>query len=145
MAIGWIKEAAELGIKVFGDVNYRGPCPHEMAEQLSFLGLLEQYYPEYACVAVHIANEGKRSKRKGQQMKMEGMKKGACDIFIPCKPPLLIELKRRDPTKSRISIDQIKYILNAKKIGANACVAIGAVGAFEAVKHYMGDPIVTRE
>jgi Holliday junction resolvase len=52
-------------------------------------------------------------------------------------PPILIELKRRDHTKSSVSSDQIKYILNAKKIGANACIAVGAQGAMAAVRHYV--------
>lgn len=33
--------------------------------------------------AIHIPNEGKRSPRRGAQLKREGMKPGVLDIFIP--------------------------------------------------------------
>lgn len=132
-----LKKLQTYGIEVFGNTAWRGVCPLEMAEQISFLALLAVEFPVFADVAVHIANEGKRSARRGAQMKLEGLNKGACDIFIPAVPPILIELKRRDHTESAVSNDQIKYILNAKKIGANACIAIGAQGAMAAVRHYV--------
>lgn len=132
-----LKKLKQCGIDVFGNADWRGVCALEMAEQISFLALLAVDFPVFADVAVHIANEGKRSARRGAQMKLEGLNKGACDIFIPSVPPILIELKRRDHTKSAVSSDQIKYILNAKKIGANACIAIGAQGAIAAVRHYV--------
>lgn len=136
MAIGWIKEAAELGIKVFGDVNYRGPCPLETPEQISFFALLDSLHPDLGAVAVHIENEGRRSKFLGAKKKINGLKKGACDIFIPCDPPILIELKRRDPSKSSPSADQIKYMINARAVGASVCIALGAAGAIDAVNYY---------
>jgi hypothetical protein len=132
-----LKKLQTYGIEVFGDTSWRGECPKEMPEQISFLALLAAEFPVFAAVAVHIANEGKRSPRRGAQMKLEGLNKGACDIFIPSVPPILIELKRRDHTESAVSNDQIKYILNAKKIGANACIAVGAQGAMAAVRHYV--------
>ncbi|AUR98062.1 hypothetical protein NVP1246O_55 [Vibrio phage 1.246.O._10N.261.54.E10] len=121
-------------IPVFGDVNFRGKCPLETPEQISFLTLLRREFPELAEIAVHIRNEGKRSKRQGAQQKAEGMNTGASDIVIPCEPPILIELKRRDHTLSSTSKEQLKYLINAQKLGAFACYALGAVGAMEAVR-----------
>jgi hypothetical protein len=34
-------------------------------------------------LAIHIANEGKRSPRGGAQLKREGMRSGVVDIFVP--------------------------------------------------------------
>lgn len=121
-------------IPVFGDVNFRGKCPLETPEQISFLTLLRREFPELAEIAVHIRNEGKRSKRQGAQQKAEGMNTGASDIVIPCEPPILIELKRRDHTLSSTSNEQLKYLINAQKLGAFACYALGAAGALEAVR-----------
>ncbi|AUR95167.1 hypothetical protein NVP1201B_62 [Vibrio phage 1.201.B._10N.286.55.F1] len=121
-------------IPVFGDVNFRGKCPLETPEQISFLTLLRREFPDLAEIAVHIRNEGKRSKRQGAQQKAEGMNTGASDIVIPCEPPILIELKRRDHTLSSTSNEQLKYLINAQKLGAFACYALGAVGAMEAVR-----------
>lgn len=123
-------------IKVFGDTSFRGDCPKETPEQISFLCLLKSEFPELAKIAVHIRNEGKRTKRQGAQQKLEGMNTGASDIIIPCVPPMLIELKRRDHTKSSSSEKQLKYLIDSEKQGAFACYALGAVGAIEAVREW---------
>ena len=121
-------------IPVFGDINFRGPCPLETPEQISFLCLLKAEFPELAKIAVHIRNEGKRTKRQGHQQKQEGMNTGASDIVIPCCPPMLIELKRRDHTKSSTSAKQLNYLVDSQEQGAFSCYALGAVGAIEAVR-----------
>ena len=96
--------------------------------------MLRKDFPELAEIAVHIRNEGKRTKRQGLQQKQEGLNTGASDILIPCTPSILIELKRRDHTKSSISDKQIKYLVNSKLLGSFSCVALGALGAIEAVR-----------
>ena len=121
-------------IPVFGCTEYRGDCPKEAAEQVSFLSLLKSEFPALAKIAVHIRNEGKRTKRQGAQHKLEGMNTGASDIVIPCCPPMLIELKRRDHTLSSTSKKQLDYLINSQEQGAFACYALGAVGAIEAVR-----------
>lgn len=123
-------------IPVFGDTALRGACPLEVAEQISFLCLLKSEFPELAEIAVHIRNEGKRTKRQGAQQKVEGMNTGASDIIIPCVPPMLIELKRRDHTKSSSSDKQLKYLIDSHAQGAFACYALGAIGAIEAVRKW---------
>lgn len=123
-------------IPVFGDTSLRGACPLEVAEQISFLCLLNSEFPELAEIAVHIRNEGKRTKRQGAQQKVEGMNTGASDIIIPCNPPMLIELKRRDHTKSSSSDKQLKYLIDSHAQGAFACYALGAIGAIEAVRKW---------
>ena len=121
-------------IPVFGDTTFRGDCPLETAEQVSFLCMLKAEFPELSAIAVHVRNEGKRSKRQGYQHKQEGMNTGASDIVIPCCPPILIELKRRDHTKSSTSDKQLNYLVNSQGPGAFACYALGAAGAMEAVR-----------
>ncbi len=123
-------------IPIYGDLDYRGKCPLETAEQVSFLSLLRREFPELAEIAVHIRNEGKRSKRQGVQHKNEGLNTGASDIVIPCNPPILIELKRRDHTLSSTKKSQIDYLVNSQSLGAFACYALGAVGAMKAIRSW---------
>ncbi len=123
-------------IKVFGDTGFRGKCPLEVAEQVSFLALLGLKYPDLAAIAVHIRNEGKRTARQGFNQKQEGMNTGASDIVIPCNPPILIELKRRDHTLCSVSAKQIDYLSKSQEQGAFACLALGAAGAMEAVEQW---------
>lgn len=121
-------------ITIFGDVSYRGECATETAELIGFFRLLENEYPTLAAIATHIRNEGKRSKFQGYKQQQEGMNTGASDIIIPCHPPIVIELKRRDHTLSTISAKQVSYLSSAHVLGAYSVVALGAVGAMEAVK-----------
>lgn len=121
-------------IPVFGDVSYRGECATETAELIGFFRLLEEEFPSLAAIATHIRNEGKRSKFQGYKQQQEGMNTGASDIIIPCSPPIVIELKRRDHTLSTISAKQVSYLSSTHVLGAYSVVALGAVGAMEAVK-----------
>ena len=126
-------------IPVFGDKSYRGDCAIEAAEQITFFGVLRKHYPEIGSIAIHTRNEGKRTLNQAQRHKAEGMVTGAPDIVIPCSPPILIELKRRDHTKSRWQDGQIEYLLAAKAQGAHVCVALGWEAAIEAVKAFTSE------
>jgi len=64
------------------------------------------------------------------------MNTGASDIIIPCSPPIVIELKRRDHTLSTISSKQVSYLSSAHVLGGYAVVALGAIGAMEAVRSW---------
>ena len=131
-----LKKLAEAGIIVSGDTSYREKCPLETAEQVSFLAMLRAEFPELAKIATHIRNEGLRSRREGARQKVEGLNTGAPDIVIPCSPPILIELKQRNHTKSSVSDSQIIYLKAAQKLGAFCRIALGAVGAMEAVREW---------
>ncbi len=126
-------------IKVSGDDSFRGDCPLESAEQVSFLAILKTEYPDLAAIAVHVRNEGKRTKHQAHRQKQEGLNTGASDIIIPCSPPIVIELKRRDHTKSSISAKQIAYLARAQRLGARACVALGASAAIDFIRECMKD------
>lgn len=118
-------------ITIAGDTAYRGQCPHESAEQIT---LFNQLPPRLKKIATHIRNEGKRTVQQAQRHKIEGMNTGASDIIIPCSPPFVIELKRKDHTKSKISKEQVEYLEECQKQGALVCVALGWESALEFIK-----------
>lgn len=118
-------------ITIAGDISYRGQCPHESAEQITFFNQLP---PHLKKIATHIRNEGKRTAQQTARHKIEGMNTGASDIIIPCSPPFVIELKRQDHTKSTISKEQVEYLEECQRQGAFVCVALGWRGAMEFLK-----------
>ena len=128
-----LKKVASHNIDVIGDTSYRGDCPSETAEMIGFFFWLRSHHPKLAAVAVHVRNEGQRSKRQGYQHKQEGMNTGASDIVIPVNPPICIEMKRRDHTKSTISDEQLDYLVAAQDAGAFAVLALGCKGAMEVI------------
>ena len=132
-----IKQVHGAGLVVYGDPDWRGKCPLEAAEAISFFCHLRAEFPELAKVATHIRNEGKRTKRQGYQHQQEGMNTGASDVIIPVCPPIVMEMKRRDHTLSSISKEQVDYLVAAASGGAFTGVALGAAGAMEMVRAWV--------
>lgn len=118
-------------IKVYGDTSFRGDCPKESAEQITFFNYLRKAHPALGRIAIHPRNEGKRTFGQAARQKAEGMTKGAADVIIPCCPPLVIEIKRRDHTKSSWEDGQIDYLLACQAAGAIVAVALGWEAAVE--------------
>lgn len=132
-----IKQVEVAGLVVYGDPDWRGKCPLEAAEAVSFFCQLRAEFPELAKVATHIRNEGKRTKRQGYQHQQEGMNTGASDVIIPVCPPIVMEMKRRDHKLSEISKEQVNYLVAAASGGAFTGVALGAAGAMEMVRAWV--------
>lgn len=131
----------DLSFKVYGDPLFRGPCPIESLEQVTFFARLRREYPNsLGLIAIHPRNE---QQLKGAQhmgmmrQKAEGMTTGAADIIIPGRMTFVCELKRRDHTKSQWQDGQIEYLQAAHRAGAFACVALGCDAAWEALKEWM--------
>jgi len=121
-------------LKVYGDIDFRGKCPPESAEQITFF---RQLPPELKAIAIHPRNEGKRSYHQTAKQKAEGMNVGASDIIIPAAPSFVCELKRRDHTKSAWQKGQIEYLENCQKNGCFVCVALGYEAALQAVDDWI--------
>ena len=114
-----------------------GPCPSEKVEMASFFNRLRRDHPQLGAIALHIRNEGKRTAMQHQSMVGEGgFVKGASDVVIPGVPTFVMEMKSRAKT-ARVSKEQTAYLEAAAANGAFACVALGAVGAWEAFEAWL--------
>ena len=124
-------------IKIYGDILYRGKCPNESLEIVTFFNRIRKLYPDsYGLLAYHPRNEGKRTYQQTIKYKSEGMVTGTADIVIVGNPSFVCELKRRDPTLSSISDEQINYLLAAQNHGSFVCVALGHEAAWEAFNEW---------
>lgn len=103
---------------------------------VTFFNRIRKSHPEYAAVATHIRNEGKRNMNQITMHKAEGLVTGCCDVIIPGAPAFCMELKSRSP-KAKITDKQVAYLEAAQKIGAFACVALGADAATEAFNDWL--------
>lgn len=127
-------------LDVYGSLDFRGGCPQETLEQVTFFARLRREYPELGRIAYHPKNEGRRSGRDFNALAMDkamGLSPGASDIIIPGAPAFVCEMKRRDHTKSSWQPGQIEYLEEAQKQGAFCCVALGVDAAMEAVKKWL--------
>lgn len=128
------------GVRVYGDLGFRGKCPKEDVEQVSFFNQLRREYPtSWGLLGLHPRNEG--LKEKGQfstviKHKAEGMTAGAVDIIIPARVSFVCEMKRCDHTLSAWQPGQVEYLEAASAAGAFACIALGAVAAWEAFEEW---------
>lgn len=124
-------------LQVFGDATFRGECPKETVEQITFVSRVRREYPEtHGRLIVHIQNEGKRTAGQVFYAKANGLTKGASDIVIPGRRTFVCEIKRRDHTLSRWQDGQIEYLQAAHNAGAFVCVALGADGASAAFEEW---------
>lgn len=121
---------------IYGDRRWRGKCPSESAEQITFFNKLRTTYPDtWGRLALHPRNE--QQLRGGQhrgmiRQKAEGMTPGASDVIIPGKVAFVCEIKRQDHTQSKWQPGQVEYLEAAHNAGAFACVALGWRGAWDA-------------
>ena len=129
-----------LPFPVYGDPAWRGKCPQESTEQASFFNQLRLQHPStWGLLGLHIRNEGKRHAAQMMQIRAGGgFVAGAADIVIPGRQTLVIEMKRRDHTKSKWVDGQVEYLTAAHNAGAFACVALGAAAAWEAFEDWAG-------
>jgi len=126
-------------IAIYGDTDFRGPCPKEVLEQVTFFSRLRREYPTtHGALAIHARNEGKRTLLQAATEKSEGLTTGATDIIIPGAPAFVCELKRRDHTLSSIHKAQLDYLRAAKAAGCFTCIALGVDAAWEAFHVYLG-------
>lgn len=134
-------DLATAGVLTFGNLDFRGKCPTEALEQVTFFNRLRTDYPDtWGAIAVHPRNEGQL--RGGQfagmrKAKAEGMTPGSADIVIPGAPAFVCELKRQDYSKSDWQDGQIGYLAASVKCGAFVCVALGYVAAWQAFEYYL--------
>lgn len=131
----------DSGIYVF-DSGYRGVCPLEETDQMEY-GLWMQYrFPD--ALWFHVPNEtgtksGIQFVLKRQKM---GVRKGVSDNVIlthgvnhKCA---MIELKRRDKAKSKVSKEQMAILEMAVSEGHFAAIAYGAEQLKIATLFYFG-------
>ena len=113
-------------------------CPSETNEQITFIARLPE---KYSRIVLHPKNEGRL--RDGQFSKlsidraMASLNKGASDIIIPGSPTFVCEIKRCDHTLSKISDEQVEYLLACQDAGAFACISLGCDAATEAFRCWL--------
>lgn len=141
MRLSDFQDIAKNGVVTFGDLDYRGKCPTEDQEQITFFNRLRrEYAATWGKLAVHPRNEGLRFGGQFSAVakhKAEGMTPGASDIIIPSRVTFVCELKRRDPTQGRWQDGQREYLEAAAKAGAFACVALGCEAAWQALQAWL--------
>jgi len=128
-------------LAVYGDASFRGKCPLESAEQITFFNQLRSKYPDsYGRIALHPRNEGQLIGGQHSSIdkkKAEGMSTGASDIVIPGATSFVCELKRRDHTKCSWQDGQIEYLEASHNAGAFVCVALGWEAAWQAFSEWL--------
>lgn len=106
----------------------------EAYHQQTFFNQLRKHHPAIASIAIHVENEGKKTMAQSQHSRLMGQVKGASDIIIPARVPLVMELKI---WSGRLSKEQVAYLRNVSAHGAYGCVAVGFHGAWAAFNFWL--------
>jgi hypothetical protein len=140
MRLSDFEELNRSGVMTFGDLGFRGKCPSENQEQVTFFNRLRsQYSDTFGKIAIHPRNEGLRKGAQIKSMDMhkaEGMTAGASDIIIPARVTFVCELKRRDYTQCSWQDGQMPYLSSVASLGGFACVAFGVDAAWQALGYW---------
>lgn len=127
-------------VPIYGNPGWRGECPMESLEQVTFFNRLRTQYPgNWGVLAIHPRNEQqlRGAQHRGLiRQKAEGMSPGAADIVIPGSPAFVCEIKRRDRTRSKWQDGQREYLEAAMGAGCFVCVALGCDAAWEAFEEW---------
>jgi len=115
-------------LTVHGDRSFRGLCPKETAEQVTFFAMVRKSHPRSPIL--HIRNEGIRTAYQISKEKSEGLITGAADIIGIGSPTLVIELKRKDHTKSKYGDGQLDFLYSCQNLGARVSVCLGHEAAY---------------
>lgn len=88
--------------------------------------------------AIHIPNEGKRSRAAGAALKRAGLRPGAPDVFIPCPAGpyhgLFIEMKYG---KNKPTAAQMRFLDTVSTFGYKTAVCYSADRAIRAITEYL--------
>lgn len=110
----------------------------EQARLFNWAQMVSGRYPELRLL-FHIPNGGGRSKAEAGRFKMEGVKAGVPDLFLPVARGqwhgLFIEMKRR--AGGRVSPEQKAWIDELRAQGYQAIVACGWEEASEMLLDYL--------
>ena len=94
-------------------------------------------YPQLKAM-YHAANEGKRSRIAGAELKRQGMKPGVSDICLPYASGkynnLYVELKTGN---NKATEDQLKFIDVINALGGKAVIAYGSEAAIQVITAYL--------
>lgn len=123
-----------LTIPVYGDIAWRGKCPTEDAEHVTFVNAVKK--TRWANLLIHPKNEGKRTASQAQWDKARGMQRGASDFIIAIGFPFICEMKRKDHTKSTLQSGQLEFLELAQDNGAWCCIALGWEAAWQALQEW---------
>lgn len=112
----------------------------EQAEQETLFEWMRWMAPHEPALAaaIHIPNEGKRSRAAGAALKRAGLQPGAPDVFIPCPAGpyhgLFIEMKygKNKPTGA-----QMRYLDNVATLGYKTAVCYSADRAIRVITEYL--------
>lgn len=131
------------GIWVF-DGGYRGDCPKEETDQISYGLWMQHRFPDV--LWFHVPNETgtKSGPQFVEKRRRMGVRSGVSDNVIlthginhKCG---LIELKRRDKTKSKVSKSQNQVLEGAIEEGHFGAIAYGLEEIKKATLFYFGLP-----
>lgn len=110
----------------------------EQATLFSWAKMMDRLYPELRLM-FHVPNGGGRSKAEAGRFKMEGVKAGVPDIFLPVPRGnyhgMFIEMKKRKGGK--VSAEQKVWISELNAQGYYAVVAFGWDEASSCIIDYL--------
>lgn len=99
------------------------------------------YHPIAKDYLFAIPNGGSRHPKEAVNLKLQGVKSGVSDLCLAYPVPpyhgFFGELKRLNPTKGKVSVEQQEFLDRMGAVGYATCVAYGADEMWSAMMQYL--------
>lgn len=129
-----------MAVKIY-DSKHRGDCDVEDVDQINFTAWFDYNFPHYSRLYFHVVNENMMPVQGRVKAKKKGLKAGVSDIFVLVKrgkySGLIIELKRKDKRKSKLSSDQDEFLFETDEQGFYCAICYGFEEAKKCVQEYL--------
>lgn len=123
------------------DSGAKGDCNLEDTDQIAFTCWFDYNFPHYSTLYFHVVNENMMPVQGRAKARKKGLKKGVSDIIILLArgrySGLIIELKRKVKSKSKVSIEQENFLYEVNEQGFYCAVCYGLDEAKRCVQDYL--------
>lgn len=114
--------------------------PSEHAHQCTLIGWFDKTYPSFEGRLFAVPNGGLRNKVVAQKLKMEGLRPGVPDLFLPVSRlgyhGLFIEMKAETGSATAKQKDWVSFLSD---MGYKAVICKGWLEAKEVIEGYLGE------
>lgn len=112
----------------------------EAQEQMAFVEMCA-WHPILRDHLFAIPNGGSRHPKEAMKLRLQGVKAGVADLFIPYPVPpyagMFIELKRAFPRRGKLTELQAQFLNKMASVGYATCVAYSASEAWTVAMQYL--------
>ena len=123
------------------ETKHRGACALEDTDLINIVSWFDYQLPHLSPLLIHVPNESDMPVQGRVKAKKKGVRKGVPDLMLlkgnSKYSGLMLELKRQDRTKSKVSVEQDAYAQELSEQGFFCAFCYGFDEAKKCIEEYL--------